>query len=1201
MPEFIHLHNHTHYSLLDAIATVDGLVEAAAENKMTAVAITDHGNMCGAMEFYKLCKEKKIKPIIGFEGYVAQSGSRFDRGKKKENQEIYEPEIDTDSTDRLTSTNINYAHIVLLAKDETGYRNLIKLNSIGHTEGFYYKPRVDLEILNKYRKGILALSACAGGIISTYINRDDIDTARKMTGIYKDIFGEDFYLEIQNHITIDAEKQVLNVLPKIAKDYGIKLIATNDVHYLKKEHSIAHNIYLHILARQSKNIAPSDITRDLRYGTDQIYFKTSEEMCDLFKDFPEAIKSTLEVSEKCNLNLEIGEPFMPNFPIPEPESVKDLNEYLEKLTYRGLEKKFTVQNTEITDRIRHELEIIKRMDFSGYFLIVQDFINTARSRGILVGPGRGSAAGSLVCYCLGITSVNPLDYNLIFERFLNPERISMPDIDIDFQDDRRDELIEYAKEKYGENSVAQIITFNKLAPRGVLKDVGRVLNFPFQEINDLTKLIPVLFGKIKPLKECMKDVPEFSKYFETGTEEEKINKKNLLEYSMVLENLNKNSSIHASGVVIAPSDVTDFVPIILGDNKVYTTQFDMNKLEDAGLIKIDFLGLKELKVIKKTLDLINRYYDLDLTVEKIPLNDEKTYELFSSGSTTGIFQFSKSKMREYLSKLKPKNIEDLAAMNALYRPGPMKLIPDFIEKRPGKKQISYMHPKMENVLKETYGIIVYQEQVMQIARDIAGFTMAQADNMRKAIGKKIKEKMKQIKEEFVKGAVKNGVAKNTANDIYKLILDFADYGFNKSHAVTYSVLAYYTAYLKTHFPLEFLAVSMECRKGEESELQLLAYECKKMKIKLKPPDVNSSSLDFTIKYYDDKETLQSVSEQTVNMYNNTPVKGEIIYGLSAIKNVGEKAAEEIINEREKNGLFKGFMDFLKRVDLRVVNKKTLESLIFAGAFDEIDSNRNKLYMNCERATLYAQKFKEMPESHGQSGLFSDDISVNGVSDLYLTAYEDFSETEKFNLEKIIVGFYLTGHPLDKYRDIIEKFVNLSFGEDLTETDITKIQPAKMCGVIQDLQIKISKRGNKFAVFNLVDFYGSGECVVFNNLYESKNSLFKNDNLIFAQGRAEENGDKIKLVVEDVFPIENYREMYSKNLTINIFRKNLNENLISGLKEAVEKYPGSCNLFFNIIDNGKSIVYRSRSYKVRPGKELISHLKKLLGDNNLKIN
>ncbi|MCB0721399.1 MAG: DNA polymerase III subunit alpha [Ignavibacteriae bacterium] len=1182
--EFIHLHNHTHYSLLDAIATVDGLVQAAVDNKMKAVALTDHGVMYGAMEFYKKCRKNDIKPIIGCEVYVAQSGSRLERGKKNDTSD----EVRSENSDGLSSTNINYAHLILLAKDEVGYRNLLKLVSIGHTEGFYYKPRIDLEVLSQYNQGLVATSACAGGVISCYITRNDMDMARKMVGQYKDIFGDDFYLEIQNHLTIDAEQKVLEWMPKLAKEFGLKLIVTNDCHYIKPEHAIAHNIYLHISAKQSKVQDSYEILNNLRYGTDQVYFKSAKEMCELFRDYPDAIKSTLEVTEKCNLDLDLSKNHMPRFEIPKEDETEDLDEYLKKLSYEGLKKRIKNPGKDEHDRLNYELSVIEKMEFAGYFLIVQDFIRAAKEKGILVGPGRGSAAGSLVCYALGITDVNPLEYNLLFERFLNPERISMPDIDVDFQDDRRDEIIQYAKEKFGDNSVAQIITFNKLAPRGVLKDVGRVLNFPFNEINDLTKHIPIVFGKVTPLTRCMDEVEDFKNYFKKSPPDLKDERKKLYEYSQVLENLNKNSSIHASGVVIAPSDVVDYVPLskVTGEEDVFCTQYDMNQLEDAGLIKMDFLGLKELKVIGRTLDLVNNRHNTDLTVDKIPLDDEKTYELFGSGSTVGIFQFSKSKMREYLAKMKPKNINDLAAMNALYRPGPMKLIPDFIEKRFGRKEVTYLHPLMENSLKETYGIIVFQEQVMQIAREVAGFTMAQADNMRKAMGKKIKAMMDEVKVHFIKGAEENGVPKKTAEQIFSLILDFADYGFNKSHGVAYSILAFYTAYLKTHYPVEFLAVSMACRKDSETELQELAFECKKMNVDLLSPNINSGSVDFTVKYLDEGDKV-----------------GEIIYGLSAIKNVGEKAVQNIVEEREENGPYKSFVDFLKRVDLRLVNRKTLEGLIFAGAFDDIEPNRNKLYSNLERTVAYAQRYKTLPESQGQEGLFTMGKGGNEYEDSFILGdAPEFEKVEKYIREKSAIGFYLTGHPLENYKEEISLFTNLDFGVDVNELDFNSLGTVKVCGVISNFQPRISKRGKKFATFDLIDTYGSAECIAFESIIVQSGNFLKNDSVVYVTGRADENGDSIKLVIEDIFPMTQLRERLGSYALIKLNDKedDVFEKL-EKIKSVVSEYPGNCFLYFRVKNNGSYQDWKSREFKLKLSEDLISNLKEIVGESNLEIN
>lgn len=1183
--EFIHLHNHTHYSLLDAISTVDGLVNAAVENKMKAVALTDHGVMYGVMDFYNKARKKGVKPIIGCEVYVAQAGSRFDKVKKniiKRADPDDEPSADSDG---LASSSINYAHLILLAKNETGYRNLIKLCSIGHTEGYYYKPRIDLEVLNKYREGLICTTACAGGVLSCYITRNDMETARKMTGIYKDIFGEDLYLEIQDHnMKVDVERKVMAAMPKLAKEFGLKLIATNDVHYIRKEDAVAHNIYLHLSAKQSKNANVIDLTKEFKYGTDQIYFKSTQEMTHLFRDFPEAITSTLEVTEKCNLILDTSKNFMPRYPIPKEETVNTLDDYLDKLSFEGLKKRIPDFDEKYIDRMKFELSVIKKMDFSGYFLIVQDFINTAKSRGILVGPGRGSCAGSLVCYAVGITDVDPLEYGLFFERFLNPERISMPDIDIDFQDDRRDEVIQYAKEKYGEESVAQIVTFNRLAPRGVLKDVGRVLNFPYNEINELTKHIPIIFGKVKKLSECMEEVPDFKKYFESGTVEQKAAKKKFYDYASTLENLNKNSSIHASGIVIAPSNITDYVPLskVTGEENQFCTQYDMKLLEDAGMIKIDFLGLKELKIIGKILALVNEKYKLNLTTDKIPLDDEKTYELFSAGSTIGIFQFSKSKMREYLAKLKPKNINDLAAMNALYRPGPMKLIPDFIDKRFGRKPITYLHPILENSLKETYGIIVYQEQVMQIAREFAGFSMAEADNMRKAMGKKDKEKMKEVRAKFIKGALENKMGKKIAEELFKLMEDFADYGFNKSHGVAYSILAFYTAYLKAHFPLEFLSVSMECRKDDEVELQLFANECKKMKVDLKQPDINLSFMDFSINYNESEKYI-----------------GEIRYGLSALKNVGEKAAINIVNERIANGPYKHFVDFLIRVDLRLVNKKTIESLIHAGAFDSLEPNRNKLFLNSEAAAIYASRHKNDADVIGQESIFGAElIQPDGYK---WRAFEEYSDAEKFNKEKQALGFYLTGHPLAKYENEINQYVDMRFGDEVAEIDFTKVQKVRMAGVITGVDVKLSKKGKRFVVFTLVDFTGDGECVAFSDLFEAKNYLFQNEALVIVEGKPEENGDKIKLTVEKIFPIENLHEMCSKNMMLILDEKTFDSSKLQRIQELVEANEGNCNVFFQIKNNGSSKLLRARYNRVRPHSELISNLKEIIGEDNLKLN
>ncbi|HRE11769.1 MAG TPA: DNA polymerase III subunit alpha, partial [Ignavibacteria bacterium] len=1081
--------------------TIEGLVGAAKEHNMPALALTDHGVMYGSMEFYNKAKKAGIKPILGCEVYIVTKGSRFTKGKADDNADTMLGKDKSGKTiGKLSNRKSNYDHLVLLAKDYKGYQNLVKLCSIGHTEGFYYKPRIDTEVLRQYSEGLVCLSACAGGVVSSHIARGDLDEAKETAIIYRDIFGnEDFYLEMQNH-GMEIEAKIRKHVPALAKELGLKTIATNDIHYIKYEHHIPHNLYLYISTDLSKDKEGKNLETDLRYETDQVYFKSAEEMCKIFKDFPEAIQSTLEVADKCNLELPRNVYHMPNFPIPKESGAATLDEYFRQLSHEGLREKIkNVTQTEI-DRLDLELDVITSMKFSGYFLIVADFVNHAKKSGIYVGPGRGSAAGSLVCYALGITNVNPIDYNLLFERFLNPERVSMPDIDIDFQDDKRDEVIEYSRQKYGVNSVSQIVTFNKLKTKAVLKDVGRVLNYPFDTINEVTKHVPSVFGKIKSLTDCYNEIPDFKQYFDQAKE-----RKKLLDYAVVLENLNKNVSMHASGVVIAPSDISDYVPIAKApqSENQYMTQYDMKMLEDAGLIKMDFLGLKELKILQQAVDLIEERHKIKIDLDTLPLDDAKTYELFANGHTIGIFQFSKPKMREYLAKLKPKNINDLAAMNALYRPGPMDLIPEFIDRKHGRKDVTYLHPDMELVLNETYGVIVYQEQVMQLVRVIAGYSLAKADLVRRAMGKKDEKLMKEQEEEFIKGAAEKGYNKKVAKEIFKLILKFADYGFNKSHSVAYSVLAYYTAYLKTHYPLEFMTAQLNCRYEDMDEMVLLINECKRMKITLSLPDINVCYKAFTI---------------------NPEIENQILFGLTAIKNVGKTAVDNIIKERLEHGKFESFVDFASRVDPRVVNKKTLESLIYAGAFDCFDKVRKKFYDNYE-AAMHRYSVKKN-ESKGQSNLFDTGKKAAGIKDVIFSKlsadYRDWSDREKLSLEKSVLGLYVSAHPLSDYENEISKLNPFKFSDvadvDSEEIDFKQLQRVRMCGIITDMKVKMSKKGNRFAVFTLEDFTGQGECVVFPKTYEQYREILVDDSIVTIIGKAEENGNSIKLIVDEIKPL-----------------------------------------------------------------------------------
>lgn len=804
MTEFIHLHNHSHYSLLDGACRVEDLVQAAVENEMPAVALTDHGVMFGAIEFYKKATKAGIKPIVGMEAYIVTKGSR----KEKSRQE-------TESGGKRAS----YHHIVLLAKDFTGYRNLLKLCTTAHLDGFYYKPRIDTEVLREHREGIVALSACAGGVVSAHLASGNDEEAYAAARIYQDIFGDDFYIEIQNH-GIDRERIVREKAPKLAKDLGLKLICTNDVHYIRHEHALAHNIMLLIPDASSAN-AP-DYTQ-LRYGTDQAYFKSAKEMLALFKEYPEAIASTLEVADKCALSLDLKKTHMPRFPIPPDAGVDTLDAYLDKLAREGFARRYPDPSPELRGRLEHEIGVIQRMGYAGYFLIVQDFIRAARSMDVFVGPGRGSAAGSVVSYALEITDVDPVKYDLLFERFLNPDRISMPDIDVDFSDTKRDRVIRYVREKYGDDSVSQIITFGTLSSRAVLKDVGRVLGIPLSTLESITKQIPVEQGKVRPLADALETVPDL-KWVKESTDP-KI--KTLIEASLVLEGMNRNASMHAAGVVIAPGNISDYVPLYKTPATEIMTQYNMKDLEAVGLLKMDFLGLRTLSVLENALRLINENHGITIDLDAIPEEDAPTFELFARGDTVGVFQFESSGMTDWLRKLKPNTISDLVAMNALYRPGPMEMIGDFIARKHGEQKITTVHPKLDAILRETYGVIVYQEQVMKIASEIAGFSLAKADLMRRAMGKKDKSLMAAMKKEFIEGAEAAKTGRKAAAEIFDLIEKFASYGFNKSHSVAYSVIAYQTAYLKAHYPAEFMAANLSSEIGSTEKIVKLIDDCRK--------------------------------------------------------------------------------------------------------------------------------------------------------------------------------------------------------------------------------------------------------------------------------------------------------------------------------------------------------------------------------------
>jgi DNA polymerase-3 subunit alpha len=1152
--DFVHLHNHTHYSLLDGACTVDSLINAAILNDMSAVAITDHGVIFGAIEFYKKARNKNIKPIIGCEAYIVTRGSRFDR--------------EVTGVEKDTGKKKHYHHIVLLAKNEIGYKNLIKISSIAHIEGFYYKPRIDLEILKLYSDGLIATTACSGGIVSAHLLNGDYDLAKEDALIYKGIFGDDFYLEIQNHF-FDKEKNILEGMPKLSKELGIKLVATNDCHYIKPEHALAHNVYLLIPESSISTILDY---KKLKYGTDQIYFKSKQEMYEAFKDFPEAIENTIEIADKCNLNLELGRNLMPKFPLPPDCESCSLDDYLEKLVQDGLRTRFGVVSPEIQQRADYELKIIRQMGFSGYFLIVQDFINAAKKNNISVGPGRGSAAGSIVSYSLGITNLNPLDYDLLFERFLNPERVSMPDIDVDFADDKREEVINYVRQKYGPNSVGQIITFGKLSSRQVLRDVGRVLGVSLGTIELITKQIPVIQGRVTPIEEALDTIQELKWVKESP--DPKI--KEIIEYSIVLEGLNRNASTHAAGVVIVPGNLMDYVPLYKTTSmNEPVTQYNMKDLETAGLLKMDFLGLKTLAIIENTKKFIKKNHGIDLDLDKIPLDDEKTFELFSKGQTVGVFQFESTPMQEYLKKLKPNCIDDLVAMNALYRPGPMDMINDFIARKYNQQKVEYLHPIIGQILKNTYGIIVFQEQVMQIANELGGFSLAEADLMRRAMGKKDKDLMAKQKKSFIDGAVKKGVNKKVADDIFETIKKFASYGFNKSHSVAYSIIAYQTAYLKAHYPTEFMTANLQNEIGNTDKIALFIDDCRKLNIKVLPPDVNENDSGFVCH------------------------KNEIRFDLKAIKNVGENAVEEIILARQRIEKFRDIFHFCESVDLRVVNKKTLESLILAGAMDNFTSNRRKLFESIERAILTGQN-GQTAKAMGQESLFGYSDDVNKVQPSFyptLTDVEDWNFFERLSKEKSVLGFYLSGHPLDNYKDDVENFNNFKLGniEGFKEGDLIKV-----CGIITDFRTKIDKRGNTMAFFTLEDFTGKGECIIFSDAFTRFQNLIKLDAIIGVIGKGKSAGDKVSIIINEILPLEKIKS--SKSIIIKIFLSIIQPDEIVKARKIIENHSGKYPLFFKVINgslNG-ALTFKANKYFVNLSDELLNYLKDIFGKENIEI-
>ncbi len=1066
---FVHLHLHTEYSLLDGMCRIEEVVKKAKEMGMPALAITDHGALYGAFKFFIKAKEAGVKPIIGVETYKAKK-SRFDK---------------EGTTDR------DQYHLVLLAKDLTGYKNLLKIVSIAHMEGFYYKPRIDFEILEKYHEGIIALSGCLSGEIPSLLKQDQMTQAEKVLQKYLDIFGKDFYLEIQRHPNMPELDKVNKDLLTLSRKFGVPIVATNDCHYLTKDDAYAQEILLCIQTLRAifeKNRPMS------MYETPDFYFKSPEEMKEVFADLPEAIENSLKIAEQCNVEIPYGSLILPKYKLPEKTTP---DAYIRELAYKNIDKLKDYPIEDVKKRLEYELNIIHNKGYDNYFLFVQDFVNWAKKEGIAVGPGRGSAAGSVVSYLLNITGINPFKFNLQFERFLNPDRPSPPDIDMDFADTRRDEVVSYIRSQYGEDKVAQVITFGTLEARMAVRDVARALGMSYAQGDRLAKMIPPpRQGFHQTLGTIIEENPPLKLAYNTEEDTKKV-----LDVAIRLAGLPRHASVHAAAVVIADRDIREYTPLQRESKEGRViTQYDMYSLDlnvtpDAiGLMKMDILGLRNLSILEKAIEYVQKEKKIEIDISKVPLEDTKTFELISSGMNIGVFQLESGGMRRLAKDLKPTKFGDIIAMVALYRPGPMDLIPSFIEGKVNSKKIKYPHPDLKSIFEDTYGIFVYQEQVLEVANKFSGYSLAEADNLRRAMGKKKKEIMAKEKKKFIEGAEKKGYTKKLAESIYSLIEKFAAYGFPKAHAASYALIAYWTAYMKAHYPVEFMTALLSAELQNiagpmrEQKMAQVLEECRRMEITILTPDINESEYDFSI-------------------------EGKSIrFGLSAIKNVGQAAIDSIVEARQDVD-FTSFRDFLMRVDLRKVNKKTVESLIKAGVFAQF-ANRATLL------TAYPALVKEIGDHKngleaGQSNLFGD--SAEHKRDDTLEEIPEFSEDELMAMEREVIGFLLTKNPLTRYKDIIDKKVTKKLGE-LQQTDVNKM--FILAGVISAKKIVKTKKDNsEMAILTLFDETGSSEVVVFPKLYARLQNVFTPSGTLLFKGKVNDRDGRLTIILDNAVNLD----------------------------------------------------------------------------------
>nr|WP_312579179.1 DNA polymerase III subunit alpha [Sedimentibacter sp.] len=1162
--KFTHLHVHTEFSLLDGACRITELVKRVKELNMDSIAITDHGSMYGVVEFFKQAKKEGVKPILGFEAYVAP--------RKMEDKD---PQKDK-----------NQYHLVLLAENYEGYKNLLKICSAGFVDGFYYKPRVDYDLLRKHSKGIIALSACVAGEVQSHLLDNNYDKAVEIALMYREIFGENnFFLEMQDH-GMKEQKIINEGLVKMSRHLEIPLVATNDIHYINKEDAKFHDVLLCI--QMQKNINEER----MKFPSDEFYLKSYEEMSLLFPE--EALENTVKIAERCNVELDFNTVHLPEFKVPDGYTKA---EYFREICQTGLENRYKNITEEIQNRLDYEISIIEQMGYVDYFLIVWDFIKYSKDHGIMVGPGRGSAAGSLVAYSMKITNIDPLRYNLIFERFLNPERISMPDIDVDFCYERREEVIEYVKEKYGSEKVAQIITFGTMAARGSIRDVGRALNLSYGQVDFVAKKIPMDLGMT--ISKALEINHELKELYDSDQEI-----RNLIDIALKVEGLPRHASTHAAGVLISKEKVTEYVP--LSRNKdIITTQFNMIELEELGLLKMDFLGLRTLTVIRDAIDLIEKNHNIKVDFSNCMYDDSNVFKLFSHADTLGIFQFESSGMRVFLKDLKPTEFENIVAANALYRPGPMGQIPVYIKNRLNPQNVTYLHPKLEHILNVTYGCMVYQEQVMQIVRDIGGFTMGRSDLLRRAMGKKKMKVMQEERQIFIygkkaennepeiPGAIKNGVDEKVANEIYDLMIDFAKYAFPKAHSVAYAALAYETAWLKLYYPVEFMAALISSIMGNSNSVSLYIRECKNLGIEILPPDVNESRDKFTV------------------------VNGKIRFGLAAVKNVGVNVIQEIIKTRENKGKFVSFTDFCQKVDSSVLNKRQIESLIKCGAFDFLNVNRSQL-MAIYETTIDSVVNQKKRNIEGQFSLFDaalGEIDSDLVSlDEHLPKIPEYNEKTILAMEKEMVGVYLSGHPLSQYEKELEEATTTNCSEIAELSDETRESNTSLSdgskviigGIIIKKQNKITKNNNMMAFITLEDLFGTVEVIVFPKTYDRYKDILFEDNIVLIEGNlsiVEE--DTPKLMSNKIFELtkkeindSNSTERSARKLYLKVKDKEQYKKAKKDLFSCIQNCSGNdCVVVYNESEKANMVL---KNWVNTDDENLIKKLKLIFGEKNIAI-